>query len=205
MSSSRINAYFNQVSETYSEESHGFIWRILRNPEKQAFSRSFQGAKLDSSFLEIGAGAGFYTKHFLDSGFEVTCLDSSEMMIKKLSELKIKVIHGNFEKIDIKGQYDVILMLGVVEFLEFPWSALSKTHQLLKDDGHIYAFFPLNNFFGFFYKCFHLFHGFQIKLFSRKQIDIKLNELNFKVEEIQPAGLFNLIVRMSKKDIGIHR
>jgi len=157
---------------------------------------------LDSSFLEIGAGAGFYTKHFLHSGFEMTCLDSSEMMVKELSELKVKVIHGNFEKIDLKGQYDVILMLGVIEFLESPWFALGKTHHRLKDDGHLYAFFPMNNFFGFIYKWFHLLHGFQITLFSKDRIVIKLNELNFQVEDIQKAGLFNSIVRITKKDFG---
>jgi 2-polyprenyl-3-methyl-5-hydroxy-6-metoxy-1,4-benzoquinol methylase len=128
MNSNRINTYFNKVSANYSDESDGFIWSFLRKPEKQAFLKSFLGTKINGSLLDIGAGTGFYTKDFLYSGLEITCLDSSEMMIRKLSELKINVLFGNVEEMNLQEHYDVILMLGVLEFLflQHLFSALTR-------------------------------------------------------------------------------
>jgi SAM-dependent methyltransferase len=196
MNSLKIKNYFNKASENYSENSNGFPWSLLRGLEAQAFLNSFLKNGPKNSLLEIGVGTGFYTKHFLDSGYELACLDISDEMLKKLNLPKVKMILGNVEETEIQNQYDVILMLGIVEFLESPWNTLRKIKHSLNEEGRLYIFFPRKNFFGFFYKLFHASNGLHIHLFSKHEIIKNLKDLGIETEYFQHAGLFNFILRL---------
>lgn len=89
------------------------------------------------SLLEIGCGAGAMALHAESLGYTVTCLDKSEESFEMARGRGLTVHHQRFEYWDDKKQYDVILAINSLQFVD-P-SALPKVKQLLKPGGILIA------------------------------------------------------------------
>lgn len=101
--------------------------------------------------LEIGAGCGAVTGAFAGKVKSVTCVDLSKkrclINAYKNSEFSnLKILVGNFEDVEKKsiGQYDVITLIGVLEYARYyiheedPFrSFLQKIEKHLKPGGKI--------------------------------------------------------------------
>ena len=100
--------------------------------------------------LEIGAGCGAVTGGLAEKAKSVDCIELSKKrsMInafrhKNLDNIKITV--GNFEEIEIEKKYDVVTLIGVLEYAEsYIHSAnpyddfLKRVFSMLKPGGRLY-------------------------------------------------------------------
>jgi len=108
--------YFEQV---YKNEK-GFLWGINPNP----LTKRILKIKSKGDVLDLGCGEGKDALFLAKKGFKVDAIDISESAIKKLKEraLKEKIsINAKVEDFDnykIKNNYDVILSLAAIHFIE---------------------------------------------------------------------------------------
>lgn len=101
--------------------------------------------------LEIGAGCGAVTGAFAGKVKSVTCVELSKKRslinaYKNRDHTNIRIIVGNFEDVESEslGQYDVITLIGVLEYAryyihaEHPFQSLiQRVAKHLKPDGRI--------------------------------------------------------------------
>lgn len=102
-----------------------------------------KGANL--RILEIGCGLGYTTAALRQKGFDVTGYDISkeaaEAAEKKHGGL---FLHGSIDELvsNYKGCFDVIILLEVIEHLEYPLDYLSNLKYLLRSNGSIIVTTP---------------------------------------------------------------
>lgn len=94
----------------------------------------------DGAILDVGAGNGRWSKEFLKLGLNVTALDVSEEMYKKLkNDIKhqsFKVECGTIERTKFQDRlFDIIFSFRSFKYVYDDKKALFEIYRILKDDG----------------------------------------------------------------------
>ena len=95
--------------------------------------------KQTGEILELGSGMGDFIHSATESGFKCTGIEID----KHASNLSIKLGHNIFQselKDFIKSnkvEFDIIVMMGVIEHLEYPSDTLDELNSILKKNGII--------------------------------------------------------------------
>jgi 2-polyprenyl-3-methyl-5-hydroxy-6-metoxy-1,4-benzoquinol methylase len=92
--------------------------------------------------LDFGAGIGTYSDMLKDLGYTIDCVEKDPDMIKLL-----KKNHRNvYDDISqVKGKYDIIYSLNVLEHIKDDKKALAELKSCLGDKGKIILFVPAFN------------------------------------------------------------
>ena len=149
-----IEKYNDLLSDKYDAATQGeFEWLA---PEKlNEYIKPY--VKKDLDVLDIGVGTGQTSKIFIDQGSSVIGVDISEEM---LSVAQAKYHYKELIKYDIeqgllkvfpKRKFDIIVAVGILEFIKDAKKVLSEMKQLLKKDGVIvftYEVYKPNNKYG---------------------------------------------------------
>lgn len=147
----------NELLKMVSEEQD--VLKILKNnhrwpvlyhlsPVRQNIVEWYPVAN-DSEILEIGAGCGAITGALCRKAKKVTCIELSKRRSlinanrnKQYSNLEIMV--GNFNDIVLEKKYDVITLIGVLEYANYytntenPFSDfLVRIRKMLKPNGKV--------------------------------------------------------------------
>ena len=108
--------YFDK--EVYSKPGHEFRFEF----EKEVIDIILKH-KNSGNVLDLGCGEGGNSIELAKHGFEVTCVDISETVIKRLKEfcsknsIAAKIICADLDRYIIDEKYDIILSTGVYHFL----------------------------------------------------------------------------------------
>ena len=108
------------------------------------FLKEFLFADLDFlknlSVIEIGSGAGRFTEHIVNYAKECVSIDMSEAIYynyaSKASNLSL--IKADFNKLDPKNKFDIVICRGVLQHTANPLLSLKKIHEFVKNDGFIF-------------------------------------------------------------------
>lgn len=104
----------------------------------------------DDSVLEIGAGMGAVTGAIADKAKKVTCIELSKrrslVNAHRHKDMdNIEIVVGNFQDVVFEEQFDVITLIGVLEYANYYIEAkqpalafLEKIKRLLKPGGKLY-------------------------------------------------------------------
>ena len=99
-------------------------------------------------------------------------IDFSKRMLSHIKNSKIKKIYGDVNKVKIKGNFDLIICMGLLEFLKKFQIIIRKIKILSKKDSYLIMLVPKKNFFGLIYKFYHLIiHNININLFSIQELE----------------------------------
>jgi ubiquinone/menaquinone biosynthesis C-methylase UbiE len=116
-----------------------------------------QLSMVNGNALDLGCGAGHYLTELTDLGFNAVGADiSNEMLLissSKLSNLSHedkKLVCADCYNVPLPAKYfDLIICIGVLEYLDKETSALTEIKRLLKPDGNVIItvpnFFKLRN------------------------------------------------------------
>jgi len=80
--------------------------------------------KSSGKVLDLGCGSGGLSLDLAKKGFDVTCVDISKTAIKRIKEeakkreIEINAVCVDLENYKIKEDYDIILILGILHFIE---------------------------------------------------------------------------------------
>lgn len=98
--------------------------------------------------LEMGVGAGMYTKKVIDKYNCSYIVDASNKLLMKQKEMygdKINTFNYYFEEFNPPIKFDTILATNILEHLDDPIKVLSKMKKWLNDDGKILIVVPNAN------------------------------------------------------------
>ena len=181
-------------------------WAILYHLSRQ---RENIVAPMDikptDNLLEIGAGMGAVTGALAQKAQKVTCVDLSKRRSlvnayrhKDMDNIEIFV--GNFEDVELREQYDVITLIGVLEYAGYYVEAinedelfLDKIKKLMKPNGKLYI--AIENRLGMKY-----FAGYNEDHLCKPFVGIEGYE-NSKIKTYSYSELRNLLVKSGFENI----
>jgi SAM-dependent methyltransferase len=83
--------------------------------------------------LEVGPGTGFYTLALSRLFREVVAVEDSAQMVEILSGKlgaagadNVRVEHGDFRQLDLEGEFDVAVAIGVLDYIAEPAHFIAK-------------------------------------------------------------------------------
>lgn len=175
--------YFDNKSKIYLKENYNFIHKIIKKKEIILFKKIIKSLiyKKKIDILDIGSGVGTYTKLLTIKSCTITCIDSSKKMLDKITNKKIRKIHTNFLKFKKSRKYDLILSLGVIEFVKDYTIFLKKVTHISKKNTSVIFLLPGNNLLSFFYKLYHTISGNKIYLHNLDNIISVLEKLGWTI------------------------
>lgn len=105
----------------------------------------FGGFKPDMQIVDLGCGAGIFTKILHELGFQVVGLDISSGLIKVAQGQfpQIEFVVGDVEELPFESQsLDGIFLSGILHHLPDPSKCAQEVYRVLKAPGIFVAFDP---------------------------------------------------------------
>lgn len=149
--------------------------------------------KAQGRLLDIGAGSGILVEEALNLGFEAVGLEPSKWLYNKSKERNLPVFLGTFPDERIKGLFDIITIIDVIEHVPDPVGLLKEASKALSKDGVIVITTPdVNSFFarilGFRWWHFRIAH---IGYFNKKTLSFAGKQAGLKVKKLhRPSWYF---------------
>ena len=149
----KVLAVFKEGRDPWQVLQEDQRWPILYqlSERRQAIVEPME-LTASTQLLEIGAGSGPVTTALARRCAHVDCVELSERRSltnawRNKEYANIRIIVGNFDRIQFDQQYDVVTLIGVLEYAgcylhgyENPFAALvRKAAALLRENGRLYV------------------------------------------------------------------
>lgn len=142
------NELFANRDLSYSEkaDTQGKLFEMVKVKflEKVIGFRTYNLKPVTS--LEVGCGSAFVSLYFSKRGFEATCLDTSQEILKvaeknfKQQGQAGKFVLGSAEKLPFKDHsFDIVMSFGLLEHFTCPDKAIFEMVRVLKEGGIFFA------------------------------------------------------------------
>jgi len=100
--------------------------------------------KGNEEFLDIGCGHGGVSAELIKRGHNVAGIEINEDAIKSLKKKGFEVYQKDISKpLELKKQFDIVMILDVLEHLFDPYSLLKEAQKATKRGGYIIVTVPL--------------------------------------------------------------
>jgi 2-polyprenyl-3-methyl-5-hydroxy-6-metoxy-1,4-benzoquinol methylase len=190
--------HFNLIAPKYLKEMRSFPWAILKSKEANIVMKLSQDIS-NKTILDLGAGPGYYSAIFLDHGAKkVTAVDFSKQMCDELEKLNLNAVMEPIETYKTSEQYDIILALGVLEFINNPYEFLENIKPMLSSNGSLIILIPKKNIFSKIYKIFHQRHNIELTIWGKTERLDAFSSAGFYVDDEQDLLPFSYVARLKK-------
>ena len=162
--------YFDEVASHYQERSQTGFWNQVRNVERRAVLEALD-IKPGERVLDVGCGAGFYSRELVKLGAHVSGIDSSGPMLDQFRMLKLVAYQGKFESFQFENRFDKVLVAGAGEFISDLKLLLSQLEKVLEPSGRAVILAPRSNLLGVAYKLWHRSHGCEVSLHNYRKVN----------------------------------
>ena len=187
---SKIKKHFDSLQKPYSLSSN-WLWKFFRNREKKLFMQLVQSLNKNEC-LDLGAGACEYSEILLQMGAKKSvCVDFSPHIMSVNQNPRIEKIITDVEKFNTNNKYDLILCLGLLEFLKEPEKFLLSLKNFLKPTGRIIVLCPLSVIKALMYSLYYLSKGIFISSLTLNQLNRLLINNGFELEKTKSASFFS--------------
>ena len=86
--------------------------------------------------LEVGCAYGLFLERARERGWDVTGVElAADCASEGTSKTGIPIVPGDFMRVDLPSDFDVIVLLDVIEHMRDPGACVERCAQLLGDDG----------------------------------------------------------------------
>jgi SAM-dependent methyltransferase len=158
----------------------------------------------DHAVLDLGSGAGFYTRRFVEQAPKrVTAVDISDKMLLQFDGPPIETIVGDAMTVDILGKFDRILCAGVLEFVPDSIRVLENAHRHAAENARLVILAPRQNWIGRLYRKFHRSHGLNIRLFTIAELTSITADAGWQIASYSFVFPFSWVLRCDSLDNGI--
>ena len=162
--------YFRSRAASYRDDSERGLWRWLRDREAKAVL-TLSGSPVRLSVLDLGCGAGYYARLMARQGAAaVIAVDACREMIDQVGDAAAETLTGDVATIRLQRRFDLVLLAGVLEFVDDPAAALITAREHLASGGRVILLLPPSTLAGQLYRLFHRSHGVAIGLFDRRRL-----------------------------------
>ena len=138
MADYRKERYWSKFANTIDEDQRYIVGGAV---QQQAIVERLSGERDLGELIELGCGAGFYTKFLAANASHVMATDlSDEMLAVARTQLKdlqnVTVAKADCEKTDFPdGKFGSVFMANLVHVIENPSITLQEAYRILKDGG----------------------------------------------------------------------
>ena len=136
-----IELYNNKLAEQYNEATLKGKWHAPKEANKLLLQHRL--VKNNLVVLDLGVGTGQSIKSFANKGCRVYAVDISNKMLQitkqKYPEVKTFKydINNGLAKLNFRHKsFDMLIAVGVLEFIKSIKRIIKETYQLLKKDGY---------------------------------------------------------------------
>lgn len=157
---------FDLLASSYMNKCSRGAWGLLKRWELKALI-PFLKTKEDCQVLDLGCGPGFYSLKVRE--FNPLCkilgVDGSVEMIREYEDKGFSGFHHKLEELELPSQkFDLVLALGIFEFVPSPENLTFTISNSLKTTGKLVILVPSSNAFNQIYKWYHQLNGIPIQL-----------------------------------------
>jgi ubiquinone/menaquinone biosynthesis C-methylase UbiE len=135
----RKETYWSRFADTFNEDQRYIVGEGV---QRQLMAKLAE-EKFPGELLELGCGAGFYTRPLASNCAQLLATDLSDEMLA-IAKTKLQDLPNvTLEKADCEqtgfpdGRFGCVFMANLVHVLENPSLVLSESHRILKDKGMI--------------------------------------------------------------------
>jgi len=194
----RVSEYFTGRASDYQARSTRFPWGWIRSRELTRVG-SLLGDIAGLDVLELGAGAGFYTRELTRRGArQVWAVDISRAMLAALPAGRITPVLGDAATIRLDRAFPVLLSTGMLEFVDDAAAVLANAAHHAEAGARFVVLAPQATILGHFYRGFHRSHGIDIRLFDRSWFETFAPRSGWQVRTITSVAPFSLVVRLQR-------
>ena len=138
--------YNDEIEDTKDHKyAYGFDFDVMHPYMIKSFEPFFQ----QGSLLELGSFKGDFTRRFSPYFDDITCVEASDVAIaeaKTKLDGNVKFVHSLFEKVNLPGRYDNIVLTHVLEHLDDPVLVLKRINdEWLAENGRFFLVCPNAN------------------------------------------------------------
>lgn len=194
----QVQTYFDRVAGDYQQASSNPLWGRLRLREQRALLR-LVGDIGGADVLELGCGAGFYTRLILAAGAShVVACDFSERMLAELPKERVTPLLGDAATVDPGRRFRHLVSAGMLEFVPDPAAVLRNAARFAEHGAGFTILYPTRNLLGRLYKRFHRRHGFDIQLFDADLLARLAGPAGWRLTATAGAGPYSAVARLER-------
>ena len=188
--------YFDNSASQYAERSASTLWRWQRNRELAVVRTLLENVE-GLNVLDLGCGAGFYTRYCIQQGaHKVIAVDFSPLMIEQLPKENVEGIVANATEVKLDEQVPKIICAGLLEFVSNPQDVLTNAQDLVTPDGIMVCLVPPENLAGSIYQKFHRHNGVNISLFSEAAFGELAHRAGWRIDEHKFVFPYSSVYRL---------
>jgi ubiquinone/menaquinone biosynthesis C-methylase UbiE len=130
--------YWSKFANTFDEDQAYIVGGAV---QRQAIIDRLSGERDLGELIELGCGAGFYTRFLVANASHVVATDlSDEMLAVARTQLKdlqnVTVAKADCEKTAFPdGKFSSVFMANLIHIIENPLKTLQESHRILKNGG----------------------------------------------------------------------
>ena len=186
--------YFDSRAKNYKEEIKKFPLGKFRSDEYKKVTKLLGRSNFTNS-LELGCGSGFYSKFIRKiSKDKVYLVDNSKNMLDNLSLRNVIKIKKNVSKISINKKFDLVAILGLLEFVRDYKKIFKNLKNNFKDNTVLIILLPKNNVLNLLYFFFYILKGIRIYLHDNNKLIKFLESYKFKLLSKKISYVSNIYV-----------
>jgi trans-aconitate methyltransferase len=197
--SRRVEAYFTDVAASYNAASKGRVWGLVRRREAAKLLESL-GDFRGSDVLELGCGAGYYTRLLLQHGARhVHAVDLSARMIEQLPRDGVTPLVGDATTIDPGRPFKVLVSAGMMEFVPDPRATFVNAARYAEPGAVFAILYPTDTWLGRAYQRFHRRHNLDIALFGAASLARLTHGTGWATAAVTSAGPYSACARFIRE------
>lgn len=188
-------AYFDAASRSYAARGEAWPWSWLRRREEAAVF-DLLGPVRGCEILELGCGAGYYTRRLISRGGarHVVAVDIAPGMVRQLPAEGVTGIVGDACAVELDRKFPVILSAGLLEFLEDPAALFQNARRHAMPGARLVVLAPGRGFFGALYRLYHRSHRVEARLFAEGDIRRLAGQSGWRIAQVRKVWPFALVV-----------
>ena len=192
----KVSSYFARQAAGYFEDSVRRPWSWLRAREAEAVI-GLLGDLEGADVLELGCGAGYYTRVLLDRGARhVFATDIVPDMVLQLPRQDVTAVVADAASVSLDRRFRHILIAGLLEFVSSPNEVFANALHHAEPGATFVVLAPAPNIWGGLYCLFHRRHGIAVRLFDPAGLAALADETGWRPAQSVRVWPFSLVVKL---------
>ncbi|MCB9665419.1 MAG: class I SAM-dependent methyltransferase [Alphaproteobacteria bacterium] len=165
-----ISRHFDERASGYHPASLRPPWRWVRDLESRAVLQAL-GDVEGQEVLELGCGAGFYTRLLAERGAaRIVAVDASAAMVDQLPAGRVRGVVGDAATVDVGGPFSLLLSAGMLEFVPDPVAVLANAARHARAGARLVVLVPPRSLGGRMYARHYRTRGIRVNLFGAPEL-----------------------------------